>query len=549
MARQHAAAQPREPRWPYHVRVSAQDHIEVEWQFDAADTAGVAGWLGVAALPGYSVLPGPTKSLADRYFDTDDWRLHRARFTCRVRAKGDGAELTLKGMADAQGGMRSRREVNEALSSASVEAFQAANGQCAQMIRHIAGRRPLRELFLVQTERQLFSLSDEAGTIGEIAVDSTSIPFGDGAPATLRRVEVEVAGDCVDRARRFVDVLVAATGLTPVATSKFEAALVATAQHPLPPAPNLGPTHIDDTMTAGEFAYAILRKHFGVFLANEPGTRLGEDIEALHDMRVAARRLRAAMSAFAGVLPPAMERLRAELGWVAAALGEVRDLDVQLERMSEWRLGFTADEAHALDAIEDILRQRWLFGRKRMLTALDSRRYDSFVARFAATLRRGPPRTFVPGRQPILGVAPRILARRYRQLRRLGDPIRPSSPPDDYHILRIAAKKLRYALEFVGPIYGRPALDFSARVTALQDVLGLHQDAEIAITTLHEIAEGRARRLSPSTLLAMGSIAERYRVHGAELRGKFPSAWKPLTGADWRRLDKLVRARAPRTTP
>ena len=112
--------------------------------------------------------------------------------------------------------------------------------------------------------------------------------------------------------------------------------------------------------------------------------------------------------------------------------------------------------------------------------------------------------------------------------------------------MRITAKKLRYGLEFTGPIYGKPALAFSARVTALQDVLGLHQDAEVAVDTLREMAIARGRRLSPETILAMGAIAERYRAHGVALRSQFPAVWKPLTGRDWTALMKDLERRENR---
>jgi inorganic triphosphatase YgiF len=132
----------------------------------------------------------------------------------------------------------------------------------------------------------------------------------------------------VERARRFVDLLVATTGLRPAGTSKFEAALAATALHVSTPWAALGPEDLTPEMTAGEAAFAILRRQFRVFLQNEPGTRIGADIEALHDMRVATRRMRAAIGTFAPFLPPRLAWFRAELGWVAAGLGAVRDLDV-----------------------------------------------------------------------------------------------------------------------------------------------------------------------------------------------------------------------------
>jgi len=529
----------------YHVPVPGQDHIEVEWQFAALDTRPVARWLETSLPPGFSVVREGTKEHDDRYFDTDDWRLNQAGYTCRIRVKPDGAELTLKSKSDASGGMRSRRELNEALESADVPPARAP-GPCGQIVRAVAGRAPLLERFRLRTQRDVYELSDAGGVIGEIALDETAIPVGEDRPVRLTRVEVEVLPEAVERARPFVAALVEANRLTPAPTSKFESALIATGQSVPAPASDLGPTAVAPEMTVGEVAYAVLRKQFGVFRANEPGTRLGEDIEALHDMRVATRRLRAAMAVFRPFLTPRMLRFRDQFGWIASALGEVRDLDVQIERMHEWRASFGPERAAALEAVEEILQGRRKAARKRMLAVLDSRRYERLCASFAAALRAGPPKSFAPGRTPVLAVAPDLVERRYRRVRKQGDAIRKDSPPEAYHQLRIEAKKLRYALEFVGNgIYGKPALDFSARVTALQDVLGLHQDAYVAMDLLQELADSAGRRLGPATLMAMGSISERYRLDAEELRRKFPAAYKPLAGEEWKKLLKLMESRRP----
>ncbi|MGH2631916.1 MAG: CHAD domain-containing protein, partial [Tepidiformaceae bacterium] len=372
--------------------------------------------------------------------------------------------------------------------------------------------------------------------------DETTVPVAEVEPHRFARVEVEVDAVAVERARRFVDVLVAAANLTPAGTSKFQAALAATGQE-VPGPIAFGASDVVASQTAADAAYAILRKQFGAFLANEAGTRLGDDIEALHDMRVASRRLRAAMSAFAAYLPPRLHALRDQLGWVASALGVVRDLDVQLETLPEWRDGFAPDQVVAVDAIEAILQARRDAARKRMLAVLDSRRYDLFVLRFTAALRRGPPKRFMAGHEAILSVSPDLVERRHKRLARDGGRIQRHSPPEDYHALRIESKKLRYALEFVGPIYGKPALSFSKRVTDLQDVLGLHQDAYVAMAMLHELAATSARKLGPNALLTMGAIAERYRQQAVELRAQFPKAYRPLTGADWSRLQVLMESR------
>lgn len=523
---------------------SPPEHTEREWQFAALDVRPVARWLEGANIPGYTVDDAGTKDMTDTYYDTADWRLQRAGFTCRVREKPDGSEVTLKTMAEAPGGLRQRQERNQATTGREVDAILAAEGAVTRAIKLVVGRHDLIALFTLRQRRRLFRLADETGELGEISLDDTTIPVGvEDAPVKLTRVEVEVSD--VDRARRFVDVMVAATGLTPAPMGKFQAALLATGMRVSQPQDDLGSSAIEDRMTAGQTAFAVLRKHFAVFLANEGGTRLGEDIEALHDMRVAARRLRAAMSLFRAYLPLRMESLRLELGWVAGALGAVRDLDVQLERMAEWRSGFDPERAHALDAVEAILSVRREHARARMLTVLNSRRYEMMTERFAATLRRGPARSFAPGRTPILGVGPDLIERRYRRVRKQAQAIGHHSPPGAYHQLRIDGKKLRYALEFVGPIYGKPALEFAQRVAALQDVLGLHQDAYVAIDMLEEIARTQARRLSPVTILTMGAIAERYRQDAESLRQRFPAVWKPLAGREWTRLRRALEDHRP----
>ena len=521
---------------------ASTDQLEVEWQFAAPSTEQVIAWLGAANVPGYTVIPGSTKELHDTYYDTADWRFHRARFTCRVREKGDGAELTLKSMAEARNAVRRRREITDFLSGPPPHRIALAPGTGGQYVRLLAGRRAITPLFTLDQIRRTFVLADVGGEVAEIAVDRTTVPAGAEAPAVvLSRVEVEITGGAVERAQRFVDLLVATAGLTPAGTSKFEAALQASGATPVTTESTLGSTAIEAGMTVGEVAFAVLRKHFAVFLANEAGTRLGEDIEGLHDMRVAARRLRAALQAFRPWLSPRLQHSRDELGWVAAALGTVRDLDVQMERLAEWRAAEPA-ESHALDDVERLLTDRRNQGRKRMLAALDSRRYDLMVERFATALRRGSPRSLLVAREPILAVGPGLLEKRYRRLRRMGDAIKPASPPASYHALRIDAKKLRYALEFVGPIYGKRATEFAVRLTALQDLLGLHQDADVAITMLREMASGSRPRLGPETILALGAISERYRVHAAELRAGFPRLYRPVNGREWRALVKVVEA-------
>lgn len=528
--------------WPYNLRVHTGPPIEVEWQFDAPDLDAVTAWLGSAAVPGYHVRPKNERRLRDRYFDTPDWRIHRAGYTARLREGAERSVVTMKSMASAQAGIRRRVEYEEALPpGASPADAAAAQGPCGERLRLLGGVGSYIDLFSVSTNRRTFAVADDLGAVAEVAVDLTHC-LAPGASEdegrALHRIEVELEpGVDPARARRFVDLLAVVGRLTPATHSKFETGMLAAGLSGPPPFA-LGSTVVSRNLTTAESAYAILRKHFAVLLANEAGTRLGEDIEALHDMRVAARRLRAAMAAFAPYLSPALLRFREPLGWVGAVLGEVRDLDVHLEEFAAYHAHVEPEVAAGLEEIEMVLREDRVRARARMLRALDSARYQRLVEAFAAALRRGAPASHAPGHVPVPLAGPRLLRRRYRAIRRQGDAITPSSLPAEYHALRITAKKLRYALEFLAPLYGPPAAAFSTRVTGLQDLLGRHQDLEVAAQTLREVAARRGRRLSPRALVAVGILAERNRHEGAVLRREFPAVYRQLRGAPWRAVEK-----------
>lgn len=519
----------------------AVDHEEIEYQFDAVDVRPVQRWL-VSSSPdsGISISPGSTKDLVDTYLDTEDWRLYRAGYALRVRAKGDGVEATVKSLDTAVDSIRRRREITEALQDGSVEELFNSTGPVGTWVQLIAGNRPLRPLFEVHTHRKVLMVHLNGHTAGEVALDETAIPLGeDDEPARLRRVEVEVDPVSLPGLQPFVEKMRADCGLYPATSSKFEAGLFALGLRPVG-IPDLGSTTVDASMSIGEVTFAVLRKHFTVFLSKEAGTRLGEDAEELHDMRVAARRLRAAMSLFSEALPVRADRLRGELKWVAAALGEVRDLDVQLEQLDAWIEEAEPSDREALGALAAALRQRRNAARKRMLRVLNSRRYERFVASYISMLQHGPLRRSSASRTPVLAVAPDLISRRYRKVRKQGDRISKASPAEDYHALRIQCKRLRYALEFLSGVYGKPAKALTKPLVRLQDVLGLHQDAEVAVSHLRELSTTYGRKLPPQAIFVMGEIAERYNQQAADLRKQFPEVYREIKGKPWKALSRVM---------
>jgi triphosphatase len=555
------------------------DHQEIEWQLDAKDPGSVEHWLEENP----SVSPKETKQLADTYYDTEDWRFYRAGYALRVRRDGENVEATMKALAPPEdGGLKKRREISEPLRSGGARALATARGPVGDRLLLLAGTGDLRPLFEIHTRRKVFELRSEAqaagpdGSAGEIVVgperdirrkeedsDETSVSAeqvtvdalggiheremgralaevaldesefsGDEEGASLSRIEVEVAGEgSYGEVAGFVDRLCSSLELSSTGTSKFETGLSVAGLQPAV-APDFGSTEIDASMSAGEVAFAILRRHFATTLAREPGVRLGEDPEKLHDMRVAARRLRAALKLYKGVLPQRAERYERDLRFFTRALGDVRDLDVHLERL----------DAEVMDEVVAALEEQRVEARRHMLEALDSNRYERFVAGFSGTLRRG--RSPTPT-GPILEVAPNLIRRRYKKVRKGVEALGEYSPTEDFHDLRKKGKRLRYALEPLQGIYGKPAKRMVKMLKNIQDDLGDNQDLIVAAQSMEELA--LADDLPPRAVFSLGAMAGRYARGAAEIRARFLGS-KELRalegGKPWKRLRKAMQRKA-----
>jgi len=538
------------------------DHEEIEWQLEAVELALVDNWLKEhPSGAGVAVVPGRASELADVYYDTQDWRLYRAGYAMRIRnTDGQSAEATMKALSPAEGGLRRRREISEPIEG--VETLKGIPGPVGDRVRRLAGTADLCPLFEVRTHRRTYALrtgtpssgqivedgsgnirrqnsEQDATVVAEIALDESEIFANGGASTNLSRMEGEVGSDAAihDGVRDFVQVLREALKLRATRRSKFRTGLSVAGLSPAV-APDLGPTKIDATLTAGEVAFAILRRHFGAMVAHEPGVRLGEDPEELHDMRVATRRLRAALKLYSDVLPKRSEPYERDLRWVGGALGEVRDLDVHLQRLCEE----ASRNGEVLEEVVSLLRERRIEARRRMLEGLDSNRYERLIASFSATLRRG--RSPSPT-APILEAAPELVRDRYKKVRKSANTLSEDSPPEHFHDLRKKGKRLRYALEPLQEIYGKQAKKMVKLLKNMQDDLGDHQDLNVAAGLMEEL--GAAGDRPPQDAFTMGSMAERYGREASELRADFLGS-KPLRslkdGKEWKKVRKKVEKRA-----
>ncbi len=535
----------------------ADDPVEIEWQFDALDLRPVERWL--ATLPTLSVetddggtvtaLARTPRRLTDSYLDTADWRIARAGFVVRTRRRGRNDEVTLKDTRPAAGnGLRQRLEVTEVMPPNGVSGL-GPDGPVGRRLRAIVGAHPLREVLQVRTRRRPFVLRVGGVDAAEIALDDTVIVVGNGQrPMQLRRVEVEVQPEWLSALEPIVDQLRSSCGLQPAGLSKFEAGLLAIGQD-IPSAPDLGPTAVSPESTIGELAYAVLRRQFGVLREKEPGTRLGEDIEELHDMRVATRRLRAALALFSNVLPVRAQTFREELGWLGRVLGAVRDLDVQIDGLSDMAADTAALAAalppgdhDPLGELAALIEREREQARADMLDALDSVRWERLAKGLAAMVQQGPARRSVATRVPAVVALPDLVEARHHAVAKAAKRAKKTGVVTDFHRLRIRGKRLRYALEFSSDVYGGRTARFVRQLTALQDELGRMQDAEVACLRLAELGTGQ-ERLPAATVFLMGGMAEHHRRQVERLLRGLPRQVGPIKGREWRDLSELMARR------
>jgi CHAD domain-containing protein len=523
---------------------------ELEWQFDAQDLRPVRRWVDAAAAAGdrgVTIAPGKTINQVDTYLDTPDRRLERAGYSVRIRkSRQSPVEATMKSLASngaRSDGLLVRLELAEPLDGEEPAAVARAPGPVGQRVRALGASLDVVPLFDVQTRRRAFELAADGVRRGELVLDDTAIREPGGRIlGRLRRVEVEAPEEALDVLAPFVESLRADCGLQPATLSKYEAGLAASGMHRSPPE-DFGRTTISPTDTVGEVGLAVLRQHFSAMLRKEPGTRLGEDIEELHDMRVASRRLRAALALFADSLPVASGELRDELGWIGRTIGAVRDLDVQLAQLDSWIEVLPEADREPLARLRALLVDERVEARREMLQALDSARYARFVRRFG-TMLRSRTGTRTPAARASI---PELVGRRYYGLRKAARRLGDGAEPTDYHRTRIAGKRFRYALEFVADVYPGATARVVRRTVALQDLLGAYQDGQVATERLRRLAAERGTELGPTTVFAMGEIAERYRREMQQARRRVPPTLSRLGGKAWKRLRNRMEAEHPAT--
>jgi CHAD domain-containing protein len=355
----------------------------------------------------------------------------------------------------------------------------------------------------IRTRRRERSLrAADGGVLALLADDEVSSETLTGPPVAQRWRELEV--ELVDGGRAMLDdvgAVLCAAGARPAGTaSKLAHAL-------------------GDRYPSGGPLADYLDRQREALRDNDSGVR-GGDPEAVHDMRVAVRRLRSTLRTFRPVLDRARtEPVRAELRWFAGLLGGVRDGDVLNARLAD---AVAAEPVELMVGpvaarIRERLTARTEQARRALIEELDGERYAALMADVdALDVPAGVPE----GR---LRALTRKALRRADDLLAAAGDAAPEGRDAALHEARKAYKRARYAVEVLAPAGGGAARRLTKRLTALQDVLGAHQDAVVAEALLRDY--GMRAYLQGENAFSYGLLHARQRAAGE------------------RRLDGLAKAR------
>ncbi|MFN3512629.1 MAG: CHAD domain-containing protein [Phenylobacterium sp.] len=435
------------------------------------------------------------KDLVSTYFDTPQEDLRAKRISLRIRESGGKRVQTLK-----RGDGFAREEYEKVLDGEELDLAMTALSEALSPSK----RKTLRPAFTVRVRRRQRTFHYE-GAVIEIAADEGEVE-AQGRKRRISELELELkGGDCAPmfelarRLSRTAPLYLSFEGKSSQGQALREGREAEARRHDRTPLPAEG--------TAGEAFAVVARNTLSQIAANGALIREAPNPDAIHQLRVAARRLRSALSTFKPLLArdEMRGRLRDELKWLAGALDEARDLDVLV--------GVDGGEASELGRAAEPARRR---AYAKAAAAAASGRFRELLLEATAWVETGDWRSTNAAEKPARAFAAKALDRRLKALSKRG---RRLARQDDAgrHEARIAAKKLRYAAEAFAPLFGAEAsAAYVKRLKRLQEALGAANDAAVAREVVQRLDLKGPARAAAEAALAERAFVKAEAVEAAE---------------------------------
>jgi inorganic triphosphatase YgiF len=490
--------------------------------------------------------PAGVHRLHSIYVDTADFALARRGIALRLRRDAGRWEATAKWSGRVDGAVHQRPELTVPLEKRPELPFTLPDGPLrAHLTVHVMDR-PLNPILVTDVHRRLSDVlpagATDARPIAEMALDRVTLRAPQDGRALASYCELEIEGRAATPAEvsEITEQLRREHGLAHSELTKFGSGMsLLYGEGELrveePPA-----VRADDSVAIA--ARKIVARQLERLKEHDPGTRIGDEPELLHNARVSTRRLRAAVRAFAIAMPEQLHRaLLDELRWLGRTFGAVRDLDVQLANLDQYAMPLPSAYRTALKPFRDHLDAERSRHRRELLTALDSARYFRLLGkleRFSSSRPR-PERLPEPARQAIRIFAATVIEHTSERMLRRGRRLDQASSPEEMHPLRIHGKRLRYQLEFLAELTGKPGRRMVKKLIRLQDLLGALNDATVAASFICAYLDGPGKHAGASTSLAVQEFAQAGLRRSEELRRAFDKAWKRFAA---KRTRKKIRA-------
>ncbi|MFF0773880.1 CHAD domain-containing protein [Nonomuraea wenchangensis] len=480
--------------------------IEIEDKFDVPHDYALPD-LGDLAT---GVIGPKSYQLVALYYDTPDLRLAARGVTLRRRRGGDDAGWHLK-LPKAKG-------VRQEIAVPLTRSTRAVPPELAELVRAYTRGAELEVVAELDTRRSVTVLHDGGTRLLEVADDRVKATDRREGGRVMRWREVEA--ELIDESRRALLAKVGKRLRKAGAEPSGAASKLAKVLQPAPP-----PLARCEPGSAGEVVLAYLASQVDALLSQDPRVRRAED-DAVHQMRVASRRLRSALKAFKTVVT-GTEQVQDELRWLGTVLGEARDLEVMRARFGERlaglpsglivgpvreRLGadLLARERDAYERIKDTLSGERYYA---LLNAL-----DTLLA--GPSLGKAAPK---PAKERLAAIAADNwgrVAKAYDRAQAVEDPERHEIA---MHDVRKAAKRARYTAEALRPTLGKGMAKLAKHAEDIQELLGVHQDGVVAQETL--TGEAERARLAGEDTFTYGLLVGIERDLAVRAHADFPGVW------------------------
>ncbi|WP_256091661.1 CHAD domain-containing protein [Candidatus Thiosymbion oneisti] len=464
----------------------------------------------------------PTDEVTRRFLDSFDWRLYLDQATLEERLDAAGRRLVWRDLgADAPPRM-------QGIDAAPGFAWDLPTGPVRDRLEPVLGIRRLLPLLEVRSRVQsLRLLNEDDKTVVRLLLEDNRFRDADRdreGSLAARVCLLPVRGYAADL-RETARMLSRDLELEPARNQVLSEALAAAGRCPGDYSSKLD-YHLDGDQRADAAAKEILRGLLDTLEANIEGAKANLDSEFLHDLRVATRRTRSALTQIKGVFASELvEDYKTRFAWVQQITGPMRDLDVYLLDFDGYQARLPPSLRPCLEPLRAFLADHYDGVHKALVQALGSTEFKGLLTSWRAFLEAPvPERSAVRNAmRPTKAVADARIRSMYRRVRKAGRAITPDSPAPELHALRKHCKKLRYLLEFFSSLYPQQIGALVKMLKRLLDNLGRFQDTAVQVDHLRETAQQMqdAGGVETDTLLAMGALIGRLFDHQQQARVAF----------------------------